>query len=170
METLLNVKKFQNVIFKIVWEFFFRPLHLEQWFKFLEKVLFLHNEECFILKHTTNKSWKSSNYTFWSKSNMRNVYRKLFKSDLFSNFHALLKHYKFEKGVEFTQKYQIIEVWRRLGQVINIFGILQWNQAKFLQKFWLSLQESYLWKENWALGSISIQFWSFLMFLNFLRC
>lgn len=77
---------------------------------------------------------KALQYHFWSKSDMRNnVYRKLFKSDLKTLQtlpqmpHFMLSLKVFE-GIWIYKKYQIIEVWGKLGQLWKEIDLNRQNQ------------------------------------------
>ena len=121
METFLECWEVSKYYSKIVWEFFFCSLYLKQWFEFLkiapsaERGMVYHQKK-------NNKSWKSSNNTFWPKSNMRkNVNRKLFKLIIFRDCHTLYGYYKLEKGSEVVKRsnyWSLKEIWTSYKQFV----------------------------------------------------
>ena len=127
---------FENIMFKIVWEFFFCYLLLQWGFEFLGNSLFLLKQGSSIVKYTTNNSWKLPNDTSWSKSHMRNNFnRKLFKSKLYRNCHTLYYYLQIELALTAASSKVKINYYKFI-----IDGLQQWCRATYLVFLFVTLR------------------------------
>ena len=118
------------------WKILFCSLHFQQWFKFLEKTLI------WMKGISTVKNLPISKISIFLKSNFdlkqmcKKRLRKTIKFGFLMHLSCFIVSIKIRSELWMYRKFQIIEVWITLGQIIKRYLFAQTIQDKIFETKW----------------------------------